>query len=417
LKVGVAKVNITPPVGVPQAGYSSRTEASKGIHDELYAKAVAFGSDGSEVILVTTDTIGFRWEDTKWIRREIEEKVGIPGNNILINSSHTHSGPILGVTPYLKPELQNPDEAYLEVLKKKIVGLVKMAHDRMVESNLLFGMGSIPEGIGSNRRVRIKGRVVIRPIGNSDEPLGPVDPSVNVILSRVKERVHTVIFNYTCHATAAGAPLEISADYPGYAQRMIEKIMECTALFAQGCCGNINPNQYRLYPPPSWKDPERMGYILAAEVLKASRLASPIEGEPIKACRAEINLPVREEALPKEPLEENFRKLRIIKERDIEDGTVKTEVQAFKIGEVYIAGIPGEPFVEIGLEIKRRLTEIAPEAKGVITLGYCNDCGLGYVPIARAYDEGGYEPSATILAKGSAEIITEETLKLLRSIT
>jgi len=132
LRVGVAKVNITPPVGVPQAGYSSRTEASKGIHDELHAKAVVFEANGSEVVLVTTDLIGLRWKDTKWIRRKIEEKTGVPGDNVLINSSHTHSGPTVGLTPYLKPELQNPDEAYLEVLKKKIVGLVRMAHDRMV---------------------------------------------------------------------------------------------------------------------------------------------------------------------------------------------------------------------------------------------------------------------------------------------
>lgn len=417
MKVGVAEVNITPPVGVSQAGYSSRTEVSKGIHDELYAKAISFESNGSEVILVTTDTIGFRWEETKWIRRRIEEEVGISGTNILINSSHTHSGPILGLTPYLRPELQRPDEAYLEVLKKKIVGLVKMAHDRKIKSNLMFGMGFIPQGIGSNRRVRIKGRVMIRPIGNHDKPLGPMDPSVNVVLACVNERVDAVIFNYTCHATAAGAPLEISADYPGYAQMMIEKIMGCTALFAQGCCGNINPNQYRLYPPPSWRDPERMGQILAAEVLKVSKLARPVIGKPIKAGRSEVNLPIREEALSEKPQKENFRNLRMIKERDIEDGTVKTEIQAFKIGEICIVGIPGEPFVEIGLEIKRRISEIMPEAKCVITLGYCNDCGLGYIPIAKAYDEGGYEPSATILAKGSAEIITEETLKLLDSIT
>jgi len=414
LRVGAAKVNITPPVGVPQAGYSSRTEVSKGIHDELHAKAVVFEANGSEVVLVTTDLIGLRWKDTKWIRRKIEETTGVPGDNVLINSSHTHSGPTVGLTPYLKPELQNPDEAYLEVLKKKIVGLVKMAHDRMVESNLLFGVGSIPEGIGSNRRVRIRGRVVIRPIGNQDEPLGPMDPSVNVISANVKERIHAVIFNYTCHATAAGAPLEISADYPGYAQRIIEKTMGCTALFAQGCCGNVNPNQYRLYPPPSWKDPVRMGFILAAEVMKVSRLSRPVKGEPIKSRRVEISLPVRKESLPKE--EECSRNL-TIDERDVKGGTVKTEIQAFKVGELYIIGLPGEPFVEIGLEIKRRMREITPEAKGVITLGYCNDINIGYVPVARAYDEGGYEPSATNLAKGCAEILTEEALKLLRSIT
>ncbi|OYT45276.1 hypothetical protein B6U84_02555 [Candidatus Bathyarchaeota archaeon ex4484_40] len=143
-----------------------------------------------------------------------------------------------------------------------------------------------------------------------------------------------------------------------------------------------------------------MGFILAAEVMKVSRLSRPVKGEPIKSRRVEISLPVRKES-----------------ERDVKGGTVKTEIQAFKIGELYIIGLPGEPFVEIGLEIKRRMREIAPEAKGVITLGYCNDITIGYVPVARAYDEGGYEPSATNLAKGCAEILTEEALKLLRSIT
>ena len=88
-----------------------------------------------------------------------------------------------------------------------------------------------------------------------------------------------------------------------------------------------------------------------------------------------------------------------------------TEIQALRIGEIYILGLPGEVLVEIGLEIKRRAG-----IEKLLIVSLANDA-IGYVCHRRAYDEGGYEPgSGTHLAKGSGEIMIREALEIIKHI-
>ena len=90
---------------------------------------------------------------------------------------------------------------------------------------------------------------------------------------------------------------------------------------------------------------------------------------------------------------------------------ITSEMQALRLGDIYILGLPGEVLVEIGLEIKRMA---GLERLFIVSLS--NDA-IGYVCHGVAYDEGGYEPgSATRLAKGAGEIMVKEALELLKGI-
>src|SRR5437016_4001918 len=99
-KIGLASAKITPPQPVFMAGYASRNKPYESVHDDLYAKALVLEDKiGTRAALVTTDLIGFTAEVADPIRKRIEEKTGIPATSIIINSSHTHTGPTLTLDP------------------------------------------------------------------------------------------------------------------------------------------------------------------------------------------------------------------------------------------------------------------------------------------------------------------------------
>jgi neutral ceramidase len=97
LRVGAAVVGITPPSAIPMAGYYSERGA-KGVHDELHAKAVVLKSNGADAALVALGLITTPRSLVEDARREIEHISGIPGPNVMISVTHSHTGPVLDLS-------------------------------------------------------------------------------------------------------------------------------------------------------------------------------------------------------------------------------------------------------------------------------------------------------------------------------
>src|SRR5690606_33555010 len=128
----VAKVNITPSYPIWLAGYSSRTSPSTGKLTDLWAKAIFFeDSKGKQAVLVTSDLLGFPKKVSDNIRDRIEKQYGLLRDQVLLNSSHTHSAPVLEnalVDIYNMDETQKEKvSVYSRALEDKIVELVGMA--------------------------------------------------------------------------------------------------------------------------------------------------------------------------------------------------------------------------------------------------------------------------------------------------
>ena len=151
LKGGVAKVNITPPVGIILTG--SGGKPSDSIIDELYVKALVLDDGRNTIAIVSADLVGIPLEITTRIRGIIEEKVGISQNNILICATHTHSGPRIYTRTKAGMEIADSeiDKHYVETLIKKIAGSVFIAFKNMKEVKVGIAKGEIPE-IVFNRR-------------------------------------------------------------------------------------------------------------------------------------------------------------------------------------------------------------------------------------------------------------------------
>ena len=418
LKAGLARGVITPPVGVRLSGYADRIQPSIGILDDLWARGLVLDDGEERAALVVCDLIGLGRDIVNDARRRIRNLAGIKEENVMITSTHTHTG----------PDLEFVEEAWIENLKSQIAGVVYAASNCLREARVGAAKGQCL--VGSNRR---NPNSPYSPYFLYSWPEGPIDPTVLVLrIEDASGRVMGTLVNYACHPVTLGPrELRISRDFPGYALQILEYAwgQDIVAVFMNGCCGNVNPrwiwDRPDLSPPPRRVMPEsleerlketrRLGHILGAESLKAAESIIDLTSEAkLKVKRMEVSLPVRkdipermlkriEDAKPGQPRYEYCQ--RILRGEDI-----VTEVQAMALDDVAIVGVPGEVFVESQMEIRR----CSPYEYTFVS-ELAND-SIGYLPVAKAYEEGGYEPTATVVAPDAGAKLTKTAISLLKEL-
>ncbi|MFC1604231.1 neutral/alkaline non-lysosomal ceramidase N-terminal domain-containing protein [Planctomycetota bacterium] len=405
LKGGTAKVDITPPIGAWLSGYGSRKKPSEGILDPLYAKALVLDDGQEKIAIVSADLLWVPLEMTNEIRRQVQEKIGIPQENIMICGTHTHFAPKIDRIDKNWPDaaIAEIDESYVEVLKKKIFDSIMLADKDIKDVNLGVGKGEMTEIVYNRRTKKPDGTVAMTfnlPAASPDLTFGPIDPELCVL--RVDDSdgsLVAAVVNYACHPVSGDPNREkffyISADYPGYTAGVIEQAEGGNCIFLLGTAGNMNPVRLNRKHPRM-----QIGKALGGAALRHIQFTQPCGEVKISALKRTVALPIKKDLPPD-------RLLSVGKDKE----TQNTEIQVLRIGDIYIVGLPGEVLVEIGLEIKAKAG-----IENLFVVSLANDA-VGYVCPRAAYKEGGYEPgSGTNLAPGADEIITEQALKLIEQI-
>jgi len=413
-RAGFSEAVITPPIGVYLGGFAARLKPSLGIHDDLKVRSLSFEMNGEAAVLVSCDLLAVNSEIVRDSRKLIRDSTGLEEDRVLIAATHTHSGPDMVI-----PFKEEVDEAWKEVLKRKIAGCAVAAYNSMDEASVASGIGEVH--IGFNRRRRD----------------GPIDPQLNLLrVDKSSKQPLAALINCACHPVVLGPDnLLISADYPGFAVRNFEKFMrirgkQLKALFFNGACGDINPVTSKGYVcAGTFRDAERIGSIIAAEALKVYEELEPKKPERFKAASLTVDLPIRE-ASPKEEAERNLRiaEAKASSPLDIDllyareeyllsligfKGSVRSEIQALAVDDTAMVALPGEALVSLGLSIK----EFSPFAKTFI-LGYGNDY-LGYIAPAEDFDLGGYETRLarwSFLEPEAYQILLNKSLEVLKAL-
>ncbi len=413
LKAGVARANVTPPVGMLMSGYASRTTPAEGIHDELNTVAVYLTDGEMEAALITTDIISANAEGVARVREACTAACGVPSENILVAFAHNHGGP--------QTDLRRSDSvdelkrAYGTVLVHKMAGALSEAKKDAVPVRMGYGRQDCY--FGKNRREHKDGRIVI-----GYNPDGPTSPIVDVLRL---DRLDTgdplsLIFSYACHGTVMRADnLLYTAEFSGIAKTFIDKqIPTATSAFMAFCSGDIDP-----WPHDKFEQVERYGRQLGCAVVQAAldmetddmvediRLAVasedfrlPLEKEPsldeakekLEEARAAADkeLAEKREKAGDKPVSLDRSTERSLKGAEelvkaLESGDadlgVKGEIRALAIGDFAIVGLPGEIFVRIGLDI----VDKSPFAR-TIAVAHSNG-SIGYVPTEDQVPLGGYE--------------------------
>ena len=278
-KVGLARVKITPEQPVFMAGYASRDRPFASVHDELFAKAlVLVDGRGTRAALVTTDLIGLSAEIADPIRQRIAEQTGIPANSVLLSSSHTHTGPTLSLDPKPREGRSLADNertvAYTKALQDQLVQVVADAAKDPQPARLAWGVGVVH--FVMNRREYTVDRGIILGVN----PRGLADRSVPVLrIDGLDGSPRAIVFGAASHNTTLGPrDYEISGDYAGHAQRLVEAEWPgVQAMFVLGCAGDANP-----YPRGTHEIAAGHGKELATEVIRVAKeqaKLAPVRGE------------------------------------------------------------------------------------------------------------------------------------------
>jgi len=391
IKVGFAQDVITPDKPMWMAGYAARTKPSEGKLHDLHAKAMAIEDErGYRFVLVTTDLLGLPRALASEICEHANKSYGLKREQILFNSSHTHTGPVLkgslsGAYDLDAAQIELAED-YTRQLKTKLIKLIGEAIRVLSPARLSYGRGEAP--FAMNRRQPKDGQII-----NGVNPDGVVDREVPVLrLEAPDGKLRGIVFGYACHnTTLTGQFYEFSGDYAGFAQLAVEKAHPgAMALFVTGCGADVNPQ-----PRGKLELARQHGESLATsveQVLNGSM--KPLSGR-VRSALGGVMIPLatpptREEFQSRlnDPNVYKRRHAQRMLDRYARDGKLLSEypytVQVVRIGDLTLIGLAGEVVTDYALRLKREL------GGDLWVAGYSNDL-CSYIPSARMFKEGGYE--------------------------
>ncbi|MEC2711889.1 neutral/alkaline non-lysosomal ceramidase N-terminal domain-containing protein [Bacillus cereus] len=382
-KVGVCKVDITPPIGIDFVGYHRETGINN-IEERIYGTVFVFEKDEMKTVFISIDNIGMLVEDTNMIRERVASRLHVPFERITVVYTHTHSGPeTVGDHPLVK--------SYKTILVNNVVHGAVTANKNLKLCEV--GWGVTTGDIGVNRRERTcDGRAKM---GTNIE--GVVDNRIGMLAIRDAEtkKLSGILVFCTAHPNVLkGNSDELSADYPGMTREILEQIVNCPVIIVQGAAGNVNA-KYR----GSSEALKQMAYLLSGHVLTMLPTVtySPIVNLRTVSSMLQMKLkdiPEIDEIRSMARLAEKQwgvntdEWLTIVLEK-YEQGirrlSIDLEVQLFQVNDGMFSGLPMEPFSETALEVKENLqNELA--FFGGYTNGY-----IGYLPTKEEFLYGGYE--------------------------
>jgi neutral ceramidase len=390
-RVGLATVDITPPLGLWMAGYAARKEPARGILLPLHAKAMALrDAAGRRAVIATLDVLGLTAPVVDRIARAVRRQYGLPRERLLLCNSHTHSGPIindqLAVAYDLTPSQWDDIRRSTRRIEDQILLVVGRALAAMQPARLRWAQGSA--AFAANRRTAIN-------------PDGPVDHDVPVLaIERRDGTLAGLVFGYACHNTTLPASfVSFHGDYAGVAQAELERRHPgATALFIAGCGADANPQ-----PRGTIELAEQHGRSLADAVDGALGRATEIRG-PLRTAFATATL-----AYAPAPGADEWRRrledqnphvrrhaglmLDVIARDGRTHAAEPAPLHVLRLGTLCVVALGGEVVVDYALAIKQKY------GGGTWVAGY-TDTVFGYVPSVRVLREGGYEGGDAMLYYG-----------------
>ncbi len=282
MNIGFAKHDITPRVGVELCGFGPFLgRHSVRVHDSLWARAMALEVDGVRTIVIACDLIGVSAEFTDRVCELLFASTGIASEQVMICSSHTHSGPCTG--SYIG--WGEPDAPYLETLPKRIAQAAVDALASLQPATLSHA--EVPcEGIGLNREYETFWAPYDEAMMPDWRPAKPelTDTTCHVVVGKAEDGTLLGFMTYFgCHpVVCCNQSLVIHGDYPGVALNDVERDHPgSVGLFLQGAQGDVNSAIGGRSQEESLLALEELAGRFASSVRAGIMQAKPIEVDRI----------------------------------------------------------------------------------------------------------------------------------------
>ena len=420
---------------------------AKGILDELFVRTLAITLGERTILMYSVDVCEVNTPVARRFTAAIAKATGVPENDITITATHTHTGPFLAPSACGgRPEEIEP---YVDLVESRMIDGAKLALADRKATKMGYITGYAPERVAYIRRYKMKdGSTFTCPPINDPNivgPIGELDQRVNVLRFEREGAKGIALVNYGVHADTVNGEL-LSADFPCYMYETLERALGIECLFFPGAQGDVGSthvfpekgdmNDTEISFDNEMKSPGMarfVGHALAGTVLQVYDKAYFVDVDSIDIVKKDLFVPAN---LPKPedmPLARKYKELHesgrddLIPYKAMQLTTVVAEalrmcemeggpdkiclpLTALRLGPVAFAGIPGEPFTEIGVKIK--------EAEGFDLILPCalTNGSEGYFPMESAYAEGGYEARTSHFKAGVADAIVNGAKDLLKEL-
>ena len=445
ISVGYARLDITPTMSVPLAGYGNSSQRmSKSVDSKLYATCLALSDGNGQPVLLYALDLQQPYDEVMAFRRSISSETGVPQNRIMITASHTHSGPDIA------NDTSTPIAQYTVQLGKSMIQVAKDAIADMKPATLRIGSTDTENMnfvkhysyVDSNGKTQYFGdNFGTRVVNSTTKHTTEVDTTMHLVEFVREGGKNIVLSNWRAHPhfisfVNSNTKYAISSDYIGTFRDTIESTYNCNFIYFQGAAGNVNATS-KIPDEARTTDCGTFGRLLseyAVNCLNGSMKevdAGPIQITQTKlACDVDHstdNLLLTAQTVQKIWKETNSSSQAIaadptgtirspyhangIISRAYAGASISLELNAISIGNsIALVTAPNELF-----DTNSAWLETQSPYEMTLTLGYANGHG-GYIPSALGYEYTCYESDVSKFVAGTGEKIQETFLAMLNTL-
>jgi len=435
LKAGAAITDVTPQKPMFLHGYPHVERISEGVHYPLYASALILDDGETPIGFCAVDVLYISREITARVRKGVQAATGIPGQNLMLSASHTHSGPVTFSDIFYDPVVPKADPDYISYLVEKLVQVYVQAFQNMRECKIAITTAD-GSGVGGNRRSKT----------------GAVDPEVPVLVVKdaQTDRIFALSTIYCMHPTVLHEDSKLySADFPGYTREYIKRELgdEVILLYHTGPSGNQSPRHF--VKANTFDEAQRLGFLLGERIvdtvtclknedfsdwlplaIRHSRVMLPKKAfmsvgeaeKKLKAAKDRLEALRRQKAPASKIRTAEVDWFGAEEQRQLAEkaanGELEQVYQSILPVEINVVGIndygfvflPGELFVEYSLAIK------AQSVRKAFVASLSNGVLAGYLVTEEAEHKGGYEASNGIFPAKAGKTLVDEAVALLEDL-
>ena len=402
MRLATFRCDITPPLGQPLAG----GDLLKTVEQPLLAKGIVLEAGGRRYVICALDWCILCNDSYRKLRGAIAAAAGVSPSQVAVQTVHQHTAPAFDIEPPAasqeaekaqKQDHKAPpefDRKAFDSLVERIAAAVKQSLDRFEPFDRVGAGQAKVDRVASCRRMKdANGKICTRwslcnDLAVRNMPEGQIDPYLKTVTFARGDKPLVRLHYYATHPQTKYRDGRASSDMVGDAREELERKEGVFQIYFDGCGGDITLGKYN--------DGTRENRAKLAERLLAGMEA---------AAAATKLVPVGEVRWRTYPLSLIWKKDADSQGRKLKHPPI--ELTSLQIGDIHILHLPGEPMLCFQLYAQG----LKPD-EFVAVAGYGND-GTGYICPAKAYAEGGYEPSASELKPDSEPLLKKAVAALL----